>query len=103
MDYFVQMLLNFPKQEAKPVTPRIYRSTDKARAAHKEKVRNWFIENMKDQELTTTQIASRRGQTNASCLPLLYDLEREGFIRRVGVGQRKGRGQPPVIWKLVLE
>lgn len=100
MNYFVHMLLNFPHQAMNPTRVSHKRCTEKAREAHKAKTRQWFLDNMQDSELTTSQIASKRGQTNSSCLPLLYALEQEGFIQRVGRGPRTGRGQCPVIWKL---
>ncbi len=85
-----------PKPDVEPVK----RNTEKARAAKKEAIRQWFRENMKDEIWPTTTIASKRGQDNASCLPLLYDLEEEGFLKRAGRGVREGRGQRPVLWQL---
>ena len=82
----------------KPVP--VKRNTEKARKARKEKVREWFRENMRDQLWSTTTISAKRGQNNSSCLPLLYDLEEEGFLERVGEGVRTGRGKCPIIWKL---
>ena len=79
----------------------VKRNTEKAREAKKEKVRKWFRDNMKNEHWTTTQISSKRGQNNSSCLPLLYDLEQEGFLERDGEGTRTGRGKCPIIWKLV--
>lgn len=78
----------------------VHRNTEKAREARKAKVRQWFNENMKAEHWTTTQIASKRGQENSSCLSLLYDLEKEGFLERAGEGVRTGRGKCPIIWKL---
>ena len=81
----------------------VHRNTEKAREARearKAKVRQWFNENMKAEHWTTTQIASKRGQNNSSCLPLLYDLEAEGFLKRVGEGVRTGRGKCPILWEL---
>ena len=76
------------------------RNTEKARKARKEKVRKWFRDNMGNQRWSTTQISSKRGQNNSSCLPLLYDLETEGFLKRVGEGVRTGRGKCPILWEL---
>ena len=95
-----QLLLSIPKPSGQSATPLVKRDTTKAWAAKKEKVRQWFRDNMKDETWPTSLIASRRGQTNASCLPLLYDLEEEGFIQRAGEGTRTGRGRCPVLWKL---
>ena len=78
----------------------VRRNTEKAWEARKAKVRQWFNENMKAEHWTTTQIASKRGQENSSCLSLLYDLEKEGFLERAGEGVRTGRGKCPIIWKL---
>ena len=79
----------------------VKRNTEKAREAKKEKVRKWFRDNMGNQRWSTTQISSKRGQNNSSCLPLLYGLEQEGFLERAGEGTRTGRGKCPIIWKLV--
>ena len=79
----------------------VKRNTEKAREAKKEKVRKWFRDNMGNQRWSTTQISSKRGQNNSSCLSLLYDLEKEGFLERAGEGTRTGRGKCPIIWKLV--
>jgi hypothetical protein len=99
MPYVAQMLHSFStKLETPPIPTK--RNTEKARAARQEKVRKWFLDNMKAESWDTTTIASKRGQENSSCLPLLYDLEKEGFLTRAGFGPRKGRGRCPVIWKL---
>lgn len=100
--YVTQMLndlANRPHFSVAKALP-VRRNTEKAREARKEKVRQWFRDNMKSEQWSTTQIASKRGQNNSSCLPLLYDLEEEGFLARAGRGPRTGRGQCPVIWKL---
>ena len=82
----------------KPVP--VKRNTEKAHKARKEKVRKWFRDNMGNQRWSTTQISSKRGQNNSSCLPLLYDLEAEGFLKRAGEGVRTGRGKCPILWEL---
>ena len=94
----LRAIANAPPQPV--VAPPVRRNTEKARAAKKEVVRKWFKDNMKDETWPTTLIASRRGQDSTSCLPLLYDLEEEGFIQRAGLGERTGRGKLPILWKL---
>ena len=100
--YVTKMLNDLANRPKHVMTkaPLIKRNTEKARKARKEKVRKWFRENMRDQLWSTTTISAKRGQTNSSCLPLLYDLEEEGFLERVGEGVRTGRGKYPIIWKL---
>lgn len=100
--YVSQMLHSLAdrNQPAAPKPAPAKRNTEKAREAKKAKVRQWFNENMKAEHWTTTQIASKRGQENSSCLSLLYDLEKEGFLERAGEGVRTGRGKYPIIWKL---
>jgi hypothetical protein len=98
---FAQMLASISALGNTPVKPKTKRNTAKAIAARKEKVRKWFQDNLKNDAWSTSQIAAKRGQTNASCLPLLYDLENAGFIQRAGHGERIGRGKRPVFWKLV--
>ena len=100
MNYLVDMLNTPPKQAMKPPKAKTKRSTEKAREANKTKTRDWFNKHLNTQTLSTSQIASKRGQDNASCLPLLYDLEEDGFIVRAGRGEKAGRGQKPVLWKL---
>lgn len=100
--YVAQMLHALANRNDKPtpVPAKVVRDTKKAREAHREVIRKWFRANMKDEVWSTSKIASNRGQDNSSCLPLLYELEAEGFLTRAGIGTRTGRGKCPLLWKL---
>ena len=96
---FAQMLAATPAF-TKTTALRKPRDFSKQRAAYKAKTRQWFKDNLGDGTWTTYQIACKRGQTSATCLPLLYDLEREGFLVRAGYVMTDKRGPKPVLWRI---
>ena len=95
-----QMLASFQAPPPSKAAVPVKRNAEKAWAAKKAAVRKWFRDNMKAETWPTPLIAARRGQESSSCLPLLYGLEEEGFLVRAGRGEKVGRDQKPVLWKL---
>lgn len=95
-----QMLLSLPTPAPPKKVPPKKRNTEKGKAERKADMEKWFDTHMGDQILSTTQIASKRGQDSSTTLTLLKELESDGYIYRTGRGVKVGRGQTPILWQL---
>lgn len=96
---FVQMLMQGSVANAAP-PPRKPRITAATYAGRKAKTRGRYRQLLENTKRDTPEIAQKLGLTNAGCLSTLYDLEKEGWIVRAGLGTPTGlgRGKKPVLW-----
>lgn len=71
----------------------------KARDDIRNKSRGRYRLVMEGRELTTGEIAAKRGITHMGCLNSLYQMEAEGLIERVGLQKKEGPGKATIIWR----
>lgn len=91
---FIQQLMKAPVVDA----PKKRQGKSTGPQAIKAKAHGRYRLIMEGNELTTGEIAAKRGITHMGCLSSLYQMESEGLIERVGT-RPTGGTKPTVVWR----